>query len=103
LILQTPNVVSFVTLGGLLFNIPCGANPYFTLNHHVSVDSKIDVLASLRGKVGWSFARNWLIYGTGGAAALNRTGCGSNFSGTFGVCDHPTSVQHERAGSRIIM
>jgi hypothetical protein len=33
----------------------------------VSFDSKIDVLAPLRGKVGWSFAPNWLIYGTGDA------------------------------------
>jgi opacity protein-like surface antigen len=39
-----------------------------TLNHNLSIDSKIDMLASLRGKVGWSFAPNWLIYGTGGAA-----------------------------------
>jgi outer membrane immunogenic protein len=26
------------------------------------------MLASLRGKVGWSFAPDWLVYGTGGAA-----------------------------------
>jgi outer membrane immunogenic protein len=46
----------------------CGVTPCFTLNHNVSIDSKIDALASLRGKVGWSFAPDWLIYGTGGAA-----------------------------------
>jgi outer membrane immunogenic protein len=34
----------------------------------VSLESKIDMLASLRGKVGWSFAPDWLLYGTGGAA-----------------------------------
>jgi outer membrane immunogenic protein len=46
----------------------CGATPCFTLNRNLSIDSKIDALASLRGKVGWSFSPNWLIYGTGGAA-----------------------------------
>jgi outer membrane immunogenic protein len=39
-----------------------------TLNHDVSIESKIDMLASMRGKIGWSFAPDWLIYGTGGAA-----------------------------------
>ena len=50
---------------GLLFN-NCGG-PCFTLNQNLSISSKIDALASLRGKVGWSFSPNWLIYGTGGA------------------------------------
>jgi outer membrane immunogenic protein len=43
------------------------AGPCFTLNQNLSISSKIDALASLRGKVGWSFSPNWLIYGTGGA------------------------------------
>jgi outer membrane immunogenic protein len=38
------------------------------LAHSVLLESKIDELASVRGKVGWSFAPDWLIYGTGGAA-----------------------------------
>ena len=38
------------------------------LEHSVSLDSKIDMLASLRGKVGFVPAPDWLIYGTGGAA-----------------------------------
>jgi outer membrane immunogenic protein len=52
--------------GGISFG--CGATPCFILNRNLSIDSKIDALASLRGKAGWSFSPNWLIYGTGGAA-----------------------------------
>jgi outer membrane immunogenic protein len=54
----TSNATSFssnrVTFagGGGGFGIPCVSGPCFTLNHNVSIDSKIDVLASLRGKVG---------------------------------------------------
>lgn len=33
-----------------------------------SIESKIDMLGSLRGKVGFALAPNWLIYGTGGLA-----------------------------------
>jgi outer membrane immunogenic protein len=62
----TANTVTFLTVGGPL-TIGC-PGPCFTLNHNVSIDSKIDALASARGKVGWSFAPDWLIYGTGGAA-----------------------------------
>jgi outer membrane immunogenic protein len=51
------------------FTVRCpGGAACLTLNHDLSIDSKIDMLASLRGKVGWSVAPNWLIYGTGGAA-----------------------------------
>ena len=39
-----------------------------TLNHSLSVDSKIDMLGSVRGKVGFVPAPDWLIYGTGGLA-----------------------------------
>jgi outer membrane immunogenic protein len=41
---------------------------YFTLGHGVSIETKVDMLASLRGKVGWAFAPDWMLYGTGGAA-----------------------------------
>jgi outer membrane immunogenic protein len=41
---------------------------YFTLGHDVSIETKVDMLASLRGKIGWAFAPNWMVYGTGGAA-----------------------------------
>jgi outer membrane immunogenic protein len=39
-----------------------------SLSHSVSIDSKIDMLGSLRGKVGFVPAPDWLIYGTGGLA-----------------------------------
>ncbi len=39
-----------------------------TVTRSLSIDSKIDELGSVRGKVGWSFAPNWLLYGTGGLA-----------------------------------
>jgi len=54
------------TNGQTTFFTNCGG-PCFTLNQNLSISSKIDALASLRGKVGWSFSPNWLIYGTGGA------------------------------------
>jgi outer membrane immunogenic protein len=41
---------------------------HISLTHSVSIDSKIDELGSLRGKVGFVPAPNWLIYGTGGLA-----------------------------------
>ncbi len=39
-----------------------------SVSRSVSVDSKIDGLGSVRGKTGWAFAPNWLVYGTGGLA-----------------------------------
>jgi outer membrane immunogenic protein len=66
----TPPQLSFpVPTGGpiIVVNLNCPPD-CVTLNQNVSIDSKTDMLASLRGKVGWSFAPNWLIYGTGGAA-----------------------------------
>jgi outer membrane immunogenic protein len=57
-----------VNLGG-----PNGANladqdEFLNLKNNAALESKIDMLASLRGKVGFVPAPNWLIYGTGGAA-----------------------------------
>jgi outer membrane immunogenic protein len=42
--------------------------PCLSLKHDVSIESKIDMLGSLRGKIGFAPAPDWLIYGTGGAA-----------------------------------
>jgi len=39
-----------------------------TLTRSVEIDSKIDELGSVRGKVGLAAWQNWLIYGTGGLA-----------------------------------
>jgi outer membrane immunogenic protein len=78
-----------------LFTCVPTTSPCFTLNHNASLDSKIDALASLRGKVGWSFAPDWLIYGTGGAAfarvenTFNSTESATilpPFTGTFVPC-----------------
>jgi outer membrane immunogenic protein len=47
-----------------------GCNPceLGTVTRTVTVDSKIDELGSVRGKVGFVLAPDWLIYGTGGLA-----------------------------------
>ena len=56
-----------ITIGGL--GILCVDVPgCIHLTHDASIESKIDMLGSLRGKVGFVPAPNWLIYGTGGAA-----------------------------------
>jgi outer membrane immunogenic protein len=39
-----------------------------SLTHSVSIESKIDMLGSLRGKVGFVLAPDWMVYGTGGLA-----------------------------------
>jgi len=41
---------------------------HFALKHSASLESKIDELASIRGKIGYAWSPNWMIYGTGGAA-----------------------------------
>jgi outer membrane immunogenic protein len=64
---STVNTLTFI-FPTVPVGIPICSGGCLTLNHDLSIDSKIDALASLRGKVGWSFAPNWLIYGTGGAA-----------------------------------
>jgi len=65
LTLQTLTFGPFPASPSVTFTCP---GPCATLNHDLSIESKIDLLASLRGKVGWSFAPDWLLYGTGGAA-----------------------------------
>ncbi|HEY1361049.1 MAG TPA: hypothetical protein VGF60_02325 [Xanthobacteraceae bacterium] len=41
---------------------------FLNLRHAASLESKVDLLASVRGKVGFAASPNWLIYGTGGMA-----------------------------------
>jgi outer membrane immunogenic protein len=66
--LSSPEAIRFSD-GTNGVNVICSpATPCFTLGQNLSISSKVDALASLRGKVGWSFSPNWLIYGTGGAA-----------------------------------
>jgi outer membrane immunogenic protein len=52
----------------LTVNISSGPCDPISKSNDVAMQSKIDMLASLRGKVGWAFAPDWLLYGTGGAA-----------------------------------
>jgi outer membrane immunogenic protein len=40
----------------------------YTSTRSAEIEAKIDELGSMRGKVGWAFSPNWLIYGTGGLA-----------------------------------
>jgi outer membrane immunogenic protein len=37
-------------------------------SHSASLQSQIDELSSVRGKVGWAWSPNWMVYGTGGMA-----------------------------------
>jgi opacity protein-like surface antigen len=41
---------------------------FLTLHHTASLQTKIDELASVRGKIGYAWSPNWMIYSTGGAA-----------------------------------
>ena len=45
-----------------------GEGRYLDLQHTVSLESKIDELSSVRGKVGYAWSPNWMLYGTGGMA-----------------------------------
>jgi outer membrane immunogenic protein len=63
-----------------------------TLNQTHTFNTKIDELGSLRGKVGWAWSPNWMIYGTGGLAfahartdfSASQTACFSD-EGCFGA------------------
>jgi outer membrane immunogenic protein len=44
------------------------ANSLAGLNQQHTMNSKIDELGTVRGKVGWAWSPNWMIYGTGGLA-----------------------------------
>jgi outer membrane immunogenic protein len=45
------------------------ATSFFSeLNQQHTLNTKIDELGTVRGKVGWAFSPNWMIYGTGGLA-----------------------------------
>jgi outer membrane immunogenic protein len=46
-------------------------------------NSKIDELGTVRGKVGWAWSPNWMIYGTGGLALAHSK---SDFSASQSFC-----------------
>ena len=41
---------------------------FVTVNQNHTMNVKIDQLGTVRGKVGWAWSPNWMIYGTGGMA-----------------------------------
>jgi outer membrane immunogenic protein len=61
-----------------------------TENQNHSIESKIDELGSVRGKVGWAWSPNWMIYGTGGLA-LAHTEDNHSFSQVDQVCEFSLS------------
>jgi outer membrane immunogenic protein len=54
--------------GGIAPVAPAAAPTAVIVNQNASINSEIDELGSVRGKVGWAFSPNWMIYGTGGLA-----------------------------------
>jgi outer membrane immunogenic protein len=50
-----------------IYDVPFG-NGEFILNHSLGVTSNVDMLGSVRGKVGFVPAPAWMLYGTGGLA-----------------------------------
>jgi outer membrane immunogenic protein len=38
------------------------------LRHTLSLETKIDMIADLKGKIGYAWSPNWMVYGLGGAA-----------------------------------
>jgi outer membrane immunogenic protein len=73
-----------------------GCDP-FTATNSVALANKIDMLGSLRGKVGWVIAPQWMIYGTGGLGwAHEKSAIAQSNSISFcdegfiaGVCSNP--------------
>jgi outer membrane immunogenic protein len=54
---------------GTLCSLPAaGDGEVIDLKHLAALETKIDMVSSLRGKVGYAWSPNWMIYGTGGAA-----------------------------------
>jgi outer membrane immunogenic protein len=43
-----------------------------TVNKNQTIDSKIDELGFVGGKIGWAWSPNWMIYGTGGIAWAHK-------------------------------
>jgi outer membrane immunogenic protein len=69
------------------------------VSHSLTVDSKIDLLGSVRGKVGWVPAPNWLLYGTGGLAFGHVS---SNFTDTQSAIISGDAEDNVSAASRTV-
>jgi outer membrane immunogenic protein len=65
-----------------------------------TLNTKIDELGTLRGKVGWAWSPNWLIYGTGGLAwahvrddfSASQTACVDGTCAPFFAVDEITDT-----------
>ncbi len=61
-----------------VFSLSCGeCTRSLTVSQSQTINSKIDELGSVRGKVGFAFWQNWMIYGTGGLAWAHKQDDGS--------------------------
>ena len=63
----------------------CGATS--TVNQSHTRNTKIDELGTVRGKVGWAWSPNWMIYGTGGMAWAHVK---DDFSASQNECFNPS-------------
>ena len=63
----------------------CGATS--TVNQSHTRNSKIDELGTVRGKIGWAWSPNWMIYGTGGMAWAHVK---DDFSASQNECFNPS-------------
>ena len=64
---------SSTAAGSQVFDLPCSdcegsQHRTLTVNQTQTINSKIDELGTVRGKVGWAWGQNWMFYGTGGLA-----------------------------------
>jgi outer membrane immunogenic protein len=57
-----------------------------SINQHHTINTKIDELGTVRGKVGWAWSPNWMIYGTGGLAFAHVQ---TDFSASQNFCFTP--------------
>jgi opacity protein-like surface antigen len=53
--------------------VPNATTVQATVSRSISMDSRIEELASVRGKIGLAASPNWMIYGTGGPAWAHVT------------------------------
>jgi outer membrane immunogenic protein len=55
-----------------------------SINQQHTINAKIDELGTLRGKVGWAWSPNWMIYGTGGLAFAHAR---TDFNASQSFCE----------------
>jgi outer membrane immunogenic protein len=65
-----------------------GSSSIFLSQQH-TLNTKIDELGTLRGKVGWAWSPNWMFYGTGGLAWAHAR---NDFSASQNECESDGSL-----------